>query len=36
MVALGDADGIVTGVTRGYHERYEDMRRVINVEAGGA
>src|SRR5262249_46147955 len=34
MVACGDADGLVTGVTRGYNVALEDMRRVINVESG--
>ena len=31
MVALGDADGIVTGVTRNYSTALDDVRRVIGV-----
>jgi malate dehydrogenase (oxaloacetate-decarboxylating)(NADP+) len=30
-VALGDADGIVTGVTRNYSTALDDVRRVIGV-----
>ncbi|WP_428669939.1 NADP-dependent malic enzyme [Reyranella sp.] len=33
MVALGDADGLVTGITRRFPECYGDVKRVINVEA---
>jgi malate dehydrogenase (oxaloacetate-decarboxylating)(NADP+) len=32
MVALGDADGIVTGITRRFPECYGDVKRVIEVE----
>ena len=32
MVALGDADGMVTGITRRFPECYGDVKRVINVE----
>jgi malate dehydrogenase (oxaloacetate-decarboxylating)(NADP+) len=32
MVAMGDADGIVTGITRRFPECYADVRRVIDVE----
>ncbi|WP_422032772.1 NADP-dependent malic enzyme [Reyranella sp.] len=34
MVAAGDADGMVTGITRRFPECYADVKRVINVEAG--
>ncbi|MFC5384745.1 NADP-dependent malic enzyme [Aquamicrobium segne] len=34
MVALGDADGIVTGVTRNYSIALEDVRRVIDDRPG--
>jgi malate dehydrogenase (oxaloacetate-decarboxylating)(NADP+) len=34
MVALGDADGIVTGVTRNYSTALEDIRRVIDARPG--
>ncbi len=34
MVACGDADGMVTGVTRSYNVALEDVRRVLGVEAG--
>ena len=33
MVAAGDADGMVTGITRRFPECYTDVKRVINVEA---
>jgi malate dehydrogenase (oxaloacetate-decarboxylating)(NADP+) len=33
MVAMGDADGMVTGITRRFPECYADVKRVINVEA---
>ena len=34
MVAAGDADGMVTGITRRFPECYTDVKRVINVDAG--
>src|SRR5215470_5692621 len=34
MVAMGDADGIVTGITRRFPECYGDVKRVIDVEPG--
>jgi malate dehydrogenase (oxaloacetate-decarboxylating)(NADP+) len=34
MVALGDADGMVTGVTRNYSIALEEVRRVIDVKPG--
>ncbi|MDX2274202.1 MAG: NADP-dependent malic enzyme [Hyphomonadaceae bacterium] len=34
MVALGDAEGMVTGVTRNYATALEDVRRVIDPERG--
>ncbi len=34
MVAMGDADGMVTGITRRFPECYGDVKRVIDVEAG--
>ncbi|ESX88374.1 NADP-dependent malic enzyme [Mesorhizobium sp. LSHC412B00] len=34
MVALGDADGIVTGVTRNYSTALDDIRRVIDAKPG--
>ncbi|MER2535183.1 MAG: NADP-dependent malic enzyme [Rhizobiaceae bacterium] len=34
MVALGDADGVVTGVTRNYSTALEDIRRVIDAKPG--
>jgi malate dehydrogenase (oxaloacetate-decarboxylating)(NADP+) len=34
MVAIGDADGMVTGVTRNYATVLEDARRVIDPERG--
>jgi malate dehydrogenase (oxaloacetate-decarboxylating)(NADP+) len=33
MVAMGDADGMVTGITRRFPECYGDVRRVVDVEA---
>ena len=33
MVAMGDADGMVTGITRRFPECYSDVKRVIDVEA---
>ena len=34
MVAAGDADGMVTGITRRFPECYTDIKRVIDNEAG--
>ncbi|MCE4225199.1 NADP-dependent malic enzyme [Methylobacterium sp. C25] len=34
MVALGDADAMVTGATRNYSLALEDVRRVIDVKPG--
>jgi malate dehydrogenase (oxaloacetate-decarboxylating)(NADP+) len=34
MVALGDADGMVTGVTRNFASALEDARRVIDPQYG--
>ena len=34
MVALGDADGMVTGVTRNYSTALDDVRRVIDPKPG--
>ena len=34
MVAAGDADGMVTGITRRFPECYADVKRVINIDAG--
>jgi malate dehydrogenase (oxaloacetate-decarboxylating)(NADP+) len=34
MVALGDADAMVTGVTRNYSVALEDVRRVIDAKPG--
>jgi malate dehydrogenase (oxaloacetate-decarboxylating)(NADP+) len=34
MVALGDADGMVTGVTRNYSTALDDVRRVIDAKPG--
>ncbi|MBO6718072.1 MAG: NADP-dependent malic enzyme [Rhizobiaceae bacterium] len=34
MVALGDADGVVTGVTRNYSTALDDIRRVIDAKPG--
>ena len=33
MVALGDADGLVTGITRSYSTVLQDLRRCIDTEA---
>ena len=33
MVAAGDADGMVTGITRRFPECYTDVKRVINIDA---
>jgi malate dehydrogenase (oxaloacetate-decarboxylating)(NADP+) len=35
MVALGQADGLVTGVTRNYATALEDIRRVLDPRRGG-
>jgi malate dehydrogenase (oxaloacetate-decarboxylating)(NADP+) len=35
MVALGDADGMVTGVTRSYDQVLEEVLRVIDPAIGG-
>ncbi len=34
MVALGDADGLVTGITRNYASVMEDLRRCIDPKPG--
>jgi len=34
MVALGDADGMVTGVTRNYSTALDDVRRCIDAKPG--
>jgi malate dehydrogenase (oxaloacetate-decarboxylating)(NADP+) len=34
MVALGDADGMVTGITRRFPECYADVKRVIDPQPG--
>jgi len=34
MVAAGDADGMVTGITRRFPECYADVKRVINIDVG--
>ena len=34
MVALGDADGLVTGITRNYSTVMEDLRRCIDPKPG--
>jgi len=34
MVALGDADAVVTGVTRNYSTALDDIRRVIDARPG--
>src|SRR5690606_7728329 len=34
MVALGDADGMVTGVTRNYSTALDEVRRVIDARPG--
>ncbi len=36
MVAAGDADGMVTGITRRFPECYADVTRVIDTEPGKA
>jgi malate dehydrogenase (oxaloacetate-decarboxylating)(NADP+) len=32
MVAMGDADGMVTGITRRFPECFTDVKRVINID----
>ncbi len=34
MVALGDADAVVTGVTRNYSTALQDVRRIIDAKPG--
>jgi malate dehydrogenase (oxaloacetate-decarboxylating)(NADP+) len=34
MVAMGHADGMVTGVTRNWQRAYEDVRLVLDAKAG--
>jgi malate dehydrogenase (oxaloacetate-decarboxylating)(NADP+) len=34
MVAMGHADGMVTGVTRNWHTAYDDVRKVLDYRAG--
>jgi malate dehydrogenase (oxaloacetate-decarboxylating)(NADP+) len=34
MLAMGHADGIVTGVTRNWYTAYEDVRRVLDTKPG--
>lgn len=34
MVAMGDADGMVTGLTRRFPECYGDIKRVVDPESG--
>ena len=34
MVAMGHADGMVTGVTRNWYTAYEDVRKVLDARAG--
>ncbi|MEW5704053.1 MAG: NADP-dependent malic enzyme [Pseudomonadota bacterium] len=34
MVALGDADGLVTGLTRSYAVSYQEVSRVLDPKAG--
>jgi len=36
MVALDDADGMVTGVTRNYETVLADVRRLIHIRKGGS
>jgi len=33
MVAMGDADGMVTGVTRNWHTAYDNVRLVLDAKA---
>ena len=34
MIAMGHADGIVTGVTRNWYTAYEDVRCVLDAKPG--
>src|SRR5690606_13037508 len=34
MVALGDADAMVTGLTRRFGQNYEEIRRVVDAKPG--
>jgi len=34
MVAMGDADGMVTGITRRFPECYSDIKHVVDAEPG--
>ena len=34
MVAQGDADAMVTGLTRNYHQAYQEIRRAIDPKPG--
>jgi malate dehydrogenase (oxaloacetate-decarboxylating)(NADP+) len=34
MVAAGDADAMVTGLTRNYYQAYEEIKRVIDAKPG--
>jgi malate dehydrogenase (oxaloacetate-decarboxylating)(NADP+) len=34
MVAMGHADGLVTGVTRAFNVAYDDVRRVVDAKRG--
>jgi malate dehydrogenase (oxaloacetate-decarboxylating)(NADP+) len=34
MVAMGHADGMVTGVTRNWHTAYDDVLKVLDARAG--
>ena len=34
MLAVGEADALVTGVTRSYTATYDDVRRVIDAQPG--
>jgi malate dehydrogenase (oxaloacetate-decarboxylating)(NADP+) len=34
MVAAGDADGMVTGITRRFPECYADVKHAVNIQAG--
>jgi malate dehydrogenase (oxaloacetate-decarboxylating)(NADP+) len=34
MVAMGHADGMVTGITRNWYTAYEDVRKVLDARAG--
>jgi len=34
MVTAGDADALVTGLTRNYHQAFDDVRRIIDPKPG--